>query len=183
MRLFRWGRRGNRAGEPATERWIAGWHQAVRTRDEAALQTLEVQTRQRGAAGDDVEIEEEMIEAGRRVIALEREINAAGLPTLTTSHRVVGSDACHFSAPASLVDDPLQPSGRLLLTSTRAIFVGGPKLIQMPWHSLREAHERERDILLIRGADEGLRLRCNTYGDALTGALVARRLVQRARRI
>lgn len=182
MRLFWWRRAGGRAAEQATQAWIAAWHQAIQARDETALQALEVQTRQRSTAGEDVEIEEEMIDAARRAIALEREIDSTGLPVLTTNHRVVGMDACHFSAPASLVDDGSQPSGRLLFTSSRGIFVGGPKLIQIPWQSVRDAQDHERDIRLIRGA-EAIRFRCNTYGDAIAGALIARRLVQRGRRI
>jgi hypothetical protein len=182
MRLF-WRRANERAEQHETQAWTTAWHQAVRARDETALQMLEVQTAQRRDAGRDVELEEEMIDGARRAIALARDIAAAGLPTLLTSHRVVGTDACHFSAPASLADDPAQPSGRLLLTASRGIFIGGPKLIQIPWHSVKDAQDRERDILLIRGADEGIRFRCNTYGDALAGVLVAEHLVQRARRI
>lgn len=183
MRLF-WRRRADRrAAHDETQAWFAAWHQAVQTGDETALQTLEVQAGQRRDRGDDVEIEDEMIEGARRVFALARDIEAAGLPTLTTNHRVVGADACHFSAPASLADDPAQPSGRLLLTAARAIFIAGPKLIQIPWHSVRNAQGRERDILLSRGAAEAIRFRCNTYGDALTGALIARHLVERVRRI
>ena len=182
MRLFWWRRAGERAAEEAARAWMAQWRHVIEERDETALHALEVQTRQRSAAGEDVEIEEEMIDAARRAIALERDADSTGLPVLTTSHRVVGSDACHFSAPASLVDDTSQPSGRLLLTATRGIFVGGPKLIQIAWHTVREAQNHERDIQLIR-PDEVIRFRCNTYGDALAGALIARRLVQRARRI
>lgn len=124
-----------------------------------------------------------MLDGARRAIALEHEIASSGLPTLTTTHRIVGTDACHFSAPVSLVDHPAQPSGRLLLTGSRVIFVGGPHLIQIAWHSIREVRDHDRDVLLIRSADDGLRWRCNTYGDALAGSIVARQLVGRARRI
>lgn len=182
MRLFWWRRAGTRAADEAARTWNAEWQQAVQTRDEAALQALEVQARQRSAAGDDVEIEEEMIEAARRAIALEHDIDSTGLPVLATTHRVVGADACHFSAPASLVDDPAQPSGRLLLTTTRGIFVGGPTLIQIPWHSVRDAKDHDRDIRVVRAGDM-IQFRCNTYGDAIAGALIARRLVERARRV
>lgn len=71
---------------------------------------------------DDLEIEEEMLDGLRQLLELERELRASHLPRVETSHRVVGSDRCHFSAPVSMPDDPAQPTGRLLLTSTRAAF-------------------------------------------------------------
>lgn len=178
MRLFGWRRAADRALEEKRQAWDAAWRSALDRRDETALQTLERELAARRAAGADVEIEEEMVEGARRRLTLEREIESAGLPVFETSHRVVAGDTCHFSAPASLLDDPAQPSGRLLLTASRIIFVGGPKLLQAPWHSVRDAHDRERDIVLVRG-EEILRFRCNTYGDALSGAAIARRLVPR----
>ena len=77
---------------------------------------------------DDVEIEEEMLDGLERLVALTGELQASRLPSVETTHRVVGTDVCHYSAPASMPEDPAQPSGRLLLTGTRAVFIGGAKL-------------------------------------------------------
>ena len=178
MRLFGWRRAAARALKQKRQAWDAAWRGAIDRRDDAALHTLKSEIEARRAAGEDVDLEEEMVEGARRRLALEQTIALTGLPVFETSHRVVGGDPCHFSAPASLLDDPAQPSGRLLLTASRIVFVGGPKLIQAPWHSIRAAQDRGRDIELVRG-DEILRFRCNTYADALTGAEIARRLARR----
>lgn len=178
MRLFGWRRAAGRALEHKRQAWEAAWRGALDRRDDAALQTLEREIEARRAAGEDVDLEQEMVEGARRRIALERDIDSTRLPVFETNHRVVGGDTCHFSAPASLLDDPAQPSGRLLLTASRLVFVGGPKLIQAPWHSIRAAQDRGRDVVLVRG-DDILRFRCNTYADALIGAAIAQRLAQR----
>jgi hypothetical protein len=71
-----------------------------------------------------------------------------------------------------------QPSGRLLLTSDRAIFVGGANGMAAAWHTIAEAVHRERDVLLVRnGREEAYRFRCNSYGDALRAVFIARELL------
>ncbi|MGH9410318.1 MAG: hypothetical protein ACRD1V_12790 [Vicinamibacterales bacterium] len=162
--------------------WRRAWAVALERRDLAGLAALEVEADSRGAAGDDVEIEREMLDAAYQVLALEAQLERGALPRVETSHRVVGADACHFTAPVSMPDDAAQPSGRLLLSATRAIFVGGPQLLQIPWAAVREARHVERDIVVARG-DQLIRFRCNTYGDALSGTAIAQRLLDRARRI
>jgi len=87
---------------------------------------------------DDVEIEEEMLDGLRRLLEVERDLAAAQLPLVETTHRVVGADRCHFSAPVSVPDDPAQPTGRLLLTSTRAVFAGAARTPALPWHAVRD---------------------------------------------
>jgi hypothetical protein len=84
---------------------------------------------------------------------------------------------CHFIAPASMPDDPAQPSGRLLLTNARAIFVGGARGITVPWHAIAQQLQTDRDIVLVRSDGAALyRFRCNSFDDALRGAFIAGRL-------
>jgi len=130
-------------------------------------------------ADTDGEVEHEMLDGLDRLLALTDALNAGELPRIDTSHRVVGTDVCHFSAPASLPDDHSQASGRVLLTSARAIFVGGATLTTMPWHAVREVASTGRDVLLVRSAEEGVRFRFNTFGDAMAAAALARRLTKR----
>ncbi len=125
---------------------------------------------------DEVEVEREML-AGLRHLT-ERQAAAGGsLPVVETGHRVVGTDRCHFSAPASMPDDPAQPSGRLILTHIRAIFAGSSKATTIPWHAVSEVLHQGRDVILIRRDGETLyRFRCNVFGDALEAAWLARTL-------
>lgn len=133
---------------------------------------------------DDLEIEEEMLDGLRQLLELERELRASHLPRVETSHRVVGSDRCHFSAPVSMPDDPAQPTGRLLLTSTRAVFAGGARTPALPWHATREVIQSGRDLMRVfRNAQghEGHRFRCTSFTEALCGAAIARHLMIRSR--
>ena len=161
----------------AIDVWRARWAQAVQTLDRQAAGELRTMLASDPSLGDDdVEVEQEMLEGLDRLLALTDALKAGELPLIETSHRVVGADVCHFSAPASLPDDELQPSGRVLLTSARAIFVGGAKLTAVAWHAVREVASTDRDVLLIRSPDDGVRFRFNTFGDAMTAAALARRL-------
>jgi hypothetical protein len=97
---------------------------------------------------------------------------------------VVGADRCHFSAPVSVPDDPAQPTGRLLLTSTRAVFAGGSRTPPLPWHGVREILQSGRDLIFVlgrAGEDGGQRFRCNSFAEALCGSAIARYLVRQAR--
>ena len=161
--------------------WRDRWEKAAQARDGIAAAALRQELSSDTSLGSDLEIEYEMADALDRLIALAAELDAGRVPHVETSHRVVGTDACHFSAPASLPDDHSQVSGRVLLTSTRAVFVGGPRLASVPWHAVREAARLHRDVFLIRSADHGLRLRFNTYGDALEAAALASHLKQRSK--
>ena len=115
----------------------------------ARSRPLEAALRRTPAFADDLEIEEEMLDALRQLLDLERELAASRLPIVETTHRVVGSDRCHFSAPVSMPDDPAQPTGRLLLTSTRAVFAGGARTPALPWHAAREVVQSGRDLLFV----------------------------------
>jgi hypothetical protein len=153
------------------------------TGDTAQLVPLRAQLDAMGLSDDDVEIEREMLDALQDLADLVTAVRAGGLPAVETGHRVVGSDRCHFSAPASMPDEASQPSGRLLLTSGRAIFVGGAHGATAPWHSVGEAVHLDRDLVLIRSdRDKLYRFRCNTFGDALRAAFLARELMGGRRR-
>jgi hypothetical protein len=174
MVLTRWFRKK----QPGTaDVWRARWAQAVETLDRQAAGELRTMlTSDPSLADTDVEVEQEMLEGLDRLLALTDALKAGELPQIQTSHRVVGADVCHFSAPASLPDDQVPSSGRVLLTSARAIFVGGAMLTTVAWHAVREVASTDRDVLFIRSSDDGLRFRFNTFADAMTAAALARRL-------
>jgi hypothetical protein len=131
-----------------------------------------------GQQDEEIEIEREMLDGLRELIALTKAVGRSGLPVVQTGHRVVGADACHFTAPASMPDVAGQPSGRLLLTGRRAIFVGGARSVAVPWHAIRSASHVERDLVLVRADREELhRFRCNSFSDAFRGVFMARELV------
>jgi hypothetical protein len=99
----------------------------------------------------------------------------AELPVMHTQHRVIGSDLCHFVAPASLAGNVDTP-GKLFLTSQRVVFAGG-RAQSWPWHRIRGVARQERALVFqINGAGEGLRINCNTYGDAMVARYFAGRL-------
>jgi hypothetical protein len=75
-----------------------------------------------------------------------------------------------------LPDDPAQPSGRVLFASTRALFVGGATMTPLAWHAVREVAQMDRDVLLVRSAEDARRFRFNSYTDALCAAALARHL-------
>jgi hypothetical protein len=132
---------------------------------------------------EEIEIEHEMLDALRELGELTAMVRQTGLPAIETGHRVVGSERCHFTAPASMPDESAQPSGRLLLTSGRAIFAGGGAGAAVPWHSVADARQVERDLVLIRSDREQLyRFRCNSFTDALRAAFIAGELIAARRR-
>jgi hypothetical protein len=110
MGLFGWLRGKSDNGEVRT--WREAWSHAVGSLDEGAIASLETALRRQPPIADDIEIEEEMLEGLRQLLEVERELHAARLPVVETTHRVVGADCCHFSAPVSVPDDPAQPHAR-----------------------------------------------------------------------
>jgi hypothetical protein len=162
--------------------WRSRWQRATAAPDAAAVAALIADLDGLGLAEEDIEIEREMIDGLEQLVTLRASIDAGALPIVETGHRVVGTDVCHFSAPASRPDDPAQPSGRLILTSGRAIFAGGARALTLPWHAVSDVVQQERDLVLVRHGGESMhRFRCNVFGDALSAALLARTLSQRTR--
>jgi hypothetical protein len=142
-----------------------------------ALAALDSRLDAMGLPDEDIEIEREMLDGLRELIELRAAVESNGLPLLETGHRVIGTDRLHFIAPVSMPDDSAQPSGRLLLTGTRAIFVGGARTTTVPWHAVGEARHDRRDVVLIRKDRENLyRFRCNSFADALCGTYMSQRL-------
>jgi hypothetical protein len=182
MGLIAW-LKGDRGPDRKRRAWRREWTRAVAAVDADAARRLRAALEAAPPLAEDVEVEEEMLEGLERLIALTAELGTGRLPHIETSHRVLRGDLCHYSAPASMPDDPGQPSGRLLLTSGRAVFVGGSKVASLPWHAAVQALQGDRDLLIARADGQtGYRFRCNTYGDALCAAALARHLMTRARR-
>ena len=181
MGLFGWLKKKGRGNDGARE-WRETWTRAVAALDAAAVAPLEAALRATPPLSDDLEFEEEMLDGLKHLLELERDLADSRIPVVETSHRVVGSDRCHFSAPVSMPDDPAQPTGRLLLTSTRAVFAGGSRTPALPWHAAREVIQTGRDLLFLRNGQEadGHRFRCNSFADALCGAAIARHLMRTA---
>jgi hypothetical protein len=185
MSLLDWFRKRHGAKENARIRhWKQEWTSATVAPETARLKQLGADLDGLGLPEDEIEIEREMLEGLERLIALTSEVGADGLPVIDTGHRVVGTELCHFSAPASMPDEPAQPSGRLLLTSGRAIFVGGASARTLAWHMVGEALQSDRDLVLVRVDREHLlRFRSNTFADALCAAFLAKQLLGSRRRV
>jgi hypothetical protein len=185
MGLIAWlkGRTGNTSGQAETDSWRQAWRTACADPTPDRVDSLRTALAALARSADDVEIEQEMLDGLADLVALRDTVARAGLPVIETGHRVVGTDRCHFSATASMPDEPAQPAGRLLLTGTRAIFVGGVRAITVPWHSVAEIVNHERDLVLVHvGRDTVHRFRCNIYGEALAAAFLARQLAPKQRR-
>lgn len=169
---------GSTRGGSAAAQWRQDWSAAAAALDEAAVRTLRDRLALLGRGpDDDLEIEQEMLDGLEQLLRFAAHAAAHGLPTVVTGHRIVGADRCHFTAPVSMPDDAAQPSGRLLLTNTRAVFVGGARGVTLPWHAVAEPVQNDRDLILVRIDGTALhRFRCNSYEDVLLAAFVARRL-------
>lgn len=182
---FREWLRGHRAGrvDPRLRQWHQRWERAVASAAAAEIAPLRSELEALGLPEEEIEMEREMLEGLQERDALSSAIREAGLPTMDTGHRVVGTEACHYSAPASMPEEPGQPAGRLLLTSGRAIFVGGAKGIAAAWHAIIDIVYVDRDVMLIRnGREQSYRFRCNTYADALRAAVIAEEILASRRR-
>jgi hypothetical protein len=178
MGLFGWlrGKTGNRV-DPRRAAWQREWVAAAARADPAAAAVLGSRLDAIDLPEEDLEVEREMLDGLRELIGLRSIVESNGLPVLETGHRVIGADRLHFSAPVSMPDDSSQPSGRLLLTGTRAIFVGGARTTTVPWHAVGEARHDRRDVVLIRKDRENLyRFRCNSFAEALCGTYMSQRL-------
>jgi len=182
MGLLDWFRRNGTAHTRAVREWHAAWETALDRLDHEAPARLGAWLRREPAFAGDAEVEDEMLDALREALALDGDLAAARLPVIETTHRAAAGEPCHYSAPVSMPDDPAQPTGRLLLTAGRAAFAGGSRAPSIPWHAARDVLRAGRDLVIVRaGAADGLRFRCNTYGDAVRGAAIARHLARAAR--
>ena len=180
MRLFGWRKRDSTAD--GVREWHKEWEAAVAALDDTAPARLKARLRSGAPFGTDLEVEEEMLDGLRHLLALERDLAAGRLPSIETHHRVAVGEPCHYSAPVSMPDDPAQPTGRLLFTAGRAAFAGGSRTPTLAWHAARDVVRAGRDLVLVRtGGDDSYRFRCNSYADALCAAALARYLIRAAR--
>jgi hypothetical protein len=177
MGLFDWLRRGGSGNDERLLKWRRDWDAVVQSGDFAAAARLRSALDALGLSEEDIEVEREMLDGLERLAEVTSQVASEGLPSLVTGHRVVGRDTCHFSSPVSMPDEPSQPSGRLLLTGARAIFVGGANGTAVAWHAVAEVLCQNRDVVLVRRDRERVyRFRCNSYADALVSAFLARRI-------
>lgn len=130
-------------------------------------------------APDEADRQGELLEGLDRLAELRA---TSALPEIPTQHRVIGTDRCHFMAPVSLVG-PSAVSGKLILTSHRAIFVG-TAVVAWPWHRVRVIVRADRDVILtVAGATALFAVRCNTYSDALEATFLSKMLAKTGARI
>jgi hypothetical protein len=176
MGLFGWFK-GKGSGDSRTSEWRRAWSAAAAAPADGQVSALASSLEALGLPEEEIEIEREMLEALRDLVELRAAVESGGLPLVETGHRVIGADRCHFSAPVSMPDDAAQPSGRLLLTGARAVFIGGARTTTVPWHAVGEAIHADRDVVLIKKDRQNLyRFRCNSFTDAMCGAYLARQL-------
>jgi hypothetical protein len=180
MGLLVWlkARARNRHERQGLDEWRRQWRAACGEEpDPTRIAALSAALERLGLSEEDAEIEREMLEGLELLAALRASVASGELPRVETGHRIVGADLCHFSAPASMPDEPSQPGGRLLLTALRAIFVGSARAVTVPWHAISDVLDEGRDVILVRhGRETFHRFRCNVYGDALSAAFLARTL-------
>lgn len=160
----------------ARKAWHSAWAAVVWEPDDDSVERLKAELDALALPPEETELEREMLDG---LAALTR-LSAAALPVVETGHRVIGTEACHFNAPAFMPDEPSQPGGRLLFTPTRAVFAGGARPTTIPWHAVADVQHAERDVLFVRADRERLyRFRMNSYGETLSAAYLARRLAPR----
>jgi hypothetical protein len=181
MPLFRWlkGRLGHGRDAQLGE-WRERWRAVAGAPEAGAIASLAAALDGLALAEEEIEIEREMLDGLVQVSHLHAALTAQGLPLVETGHRVVGTEACHFSAPSSMPDDPAQPSGRLIFTGARVIFAGGGRALTLPWHTVADVVQHDRDVILVRHDRQAFhRFRCNVFADALCAGLLARTLSRR----
>src|SRR3954468_9604140 len=126
MGLFGW-LKGSAAHTNGLNAWRREWAEAIKAPDSAALERLRSALHAQPPLADDIEIEEEMLEGLERLIGLTADLADGRLPHLETSHRIRGTGARPLRRPVSMPEDTARPTGRLLLTGTRAVLAGGAR--------------------------------------------------------
>ena len=120
--------------------------------------------------GADPEIQQEM-EDGAEAL---RQAEAAGaLPVLETQHRAIGTDVCHLAVPASMPDRS-DAFGKLFVTDRRVVFAGGAS-VNLGIGRIVKVDRQQRDVVMVSAGDL-LRLRCNSFGDAMLAVWMIQRL-------
>jgi len=182
MGLWQWFKGRNAAHvDSRLRRWREHWSRAAASPGQEEIARLTHDLDALAFPEEEIEIEREMLAALIERETLASSVRETGLPCLETGHRVVRGEPCHYSEPASMPEEAGQPSGRLLLTANRALFVGSGKTIASAWHMVSVALHAERDLVLVKnGGNQSFRFRCNTYGDALRATFIADQLLGQA---
>jgi hypothetical protein len=179
MSLFGWFKRGTDRNNALGE-WREAWTAAIDGTIDGTSdgdERLRTWLDELARLEPDVELEREMLDALDQLRIVQAGVAAGRLPEVETRHRVIGTDTCHFSAPASLPSDPSQPSGRVLLTGSRAVFVGAGRTSATAWHMVRDVARTERDVFLVRAdGSPAAHFRFNTFGDGVVCAFLAAHL-------
>ncbi len=121
-------------------------------------------------APDVADAQREMVEGLDALLAA----SASPVPVVNTQHRVIGADTCHYLTPASLADQ-VDGGGKLFVTSARMVYASGG-VQAWPWHLIARVHRLERDLVVELKGRPPVRLRLNTYEDALVVCALAARL-------
>ena len=160
---------------PQADSWWRDAEEAAQAPTASALDALHARVTRASDDLDEAERQEEMIDGLRQMLAV---ADTPELPVVVTQHRVIGADACYFVAPVSLAGDVAAP-GKLFVTANRLIFASG-KVQAWPWHRVQEIVRAGRSLaVVLNGGSDGVRLQCNTYGDALVVWHLAQRLRKR----
>ena len=176
MGLFRWFQ-GKTPAQRQLDEWRATWKHVSDVPNTSDVERLTSELSAIGLPEEEIEIEREMIDGLASVLQLQNAVAANGLPVIPSGHRVLGAEPCHFSASCSMPDEASEPSGRLMFTGARAIFVGGSAAVTIPWHGVSNVLQQHRDLILVRRDRETLhRFRCNVFTDAMSAAFLARTL-------
>ena len=181
MGLWQWLMgRGAAHVDSRLRRWREHWLNAAASSEHTDIARLTNELNAFDFPEDEIEIEREMLQALIEREQLASSIRESGLPRVETGHRVVRGEPCHYSEPTSMPDDAGQPSGRLLMTASRAFFVGSGQTVAAAWHTISAVLQTERDLVLVKnGHEHAYRFRCNSYGDALRAAFIAREILNR----
>lgn len=170
--MFRWLSGRAAPAQPDTTAWWREANALAGSPDRDRIATLKAQVVDSATAPDAAELQEEMIDGLERLVAL---AERSELPIVETQHRVIGSEACHFIAPVSLVAE-VDTGGKLFATGERLIFAAGT-VRHWAWHTIAAITRVERDVVIdLRGRPGAARLRTNTYGDAMLLVALSQRL-------
>jgi hypothetical protein len=139
-----------------------------------AIWALERRLAAASAAPGDLEREEEMLDGLRQLLSIAADTH---LPIVTTQHRVIGSDVCHFVAPVMLGGEA-GAAGKIFVTSARVILAAG-RTIVWPHHRITQIVRSGRQLdVVAAGAADVLTFTCNTYGDALVAVYLISKLTR-----
>lgn len=183
------------------ERLVGGERRAAERELERRLDVLRGDLRRARAAGDieairrlplrlgelqltedDAALELEVVDGLLEVAALKEAMaRGEGLPTIATSHGVLGGEACHFLAPAWRPDQAGDGGGKVLFSPRRLIYLGA-SAVTVSWAHVAEVRDEDRDIVVRARPDRVIALRCNSYADTLRGAWIAQQLASAVRR-